>query len=157
MKTEIRNTIESSISESKSHLQKIERSRGLLKELFPVNVQAYTGFSEDQIEHIDQFIYRFTKMQDSMGMRLIPSLYTWLEDDNKPRPFLDILNRFEKLGIIKSVEDWQFFRNLRNSLSHDYPETIAQTVETLNLLFNEITKFLSIFLQLEKTWKERSI
>jgi IS1 family transposase len=125
MKAETRKTIESSIKENRSHLQKIERSKKLLKELFPTDEKTFKTFSDDEIEHIDQFIYRFSKMQDSMGMRLIPSLYSWLEGDTTPRPFLDILNRFEKLGIINSTDDWQFFRNLRNNLAHDYPESVA--------------------------------
>ena len=40
------------------------------------------------IEHIDQLVYRFTKLQDSMGTRLLPSMYTLLENTNDPKPFL---------------------------------------------------------------------
>lgn len=117
----------------------------------------FKRFSESEIEHIDQFIYRFSKMQDSMGTRLIPALYSWLEGDSTPKPFLDILNRFEKLSIIKSVDNWQLFRNLRNNLAYDYPESLAQTVATLNLLYCEIDKFLLIFQQLKQAWYRRSI
>ncbi len=156
MKTETRKTIESSVKENRSHEQKIERCIILLTNFFPINEKSFQSLSDEEIEHVDQFIYRFSKMQDSMGMRLIPALFTWLEGDTTPRPFLDILSRFEKLGIIRSVEDWQFFQNLRNNLTHDYPESIAQTVETLNLLYGEIKRFLSIFRQLEEIWNERS-
>jgi hypothetical protein len=79
-----------------------------------------------------------------------------LEGDSTPKPFLDILNRFEKLSIITSADDWQFFRNLRDNLAHDYPESLVQTVETLNLLYNEIDKFLLIFKQIRAVWKKRS-
>ncbi len=156
MKEEIRLKIESSILENKSHQQKIERATKLLQGLFPTDVNSFQAFSQQEIEHIDQFIYRFTKMQDSLGLRLIPALYTWLEGDTRPKPFLDILNGLEKLGIIDSVDEWQFFRNLRNNLAHDYPESLAQTVETLNLLFAEIGKFLDIFQQLNKAWEKRT-
>jgi len=126
----------------------------LLKPLFPTNTEQFQAFKEEDIEHVDQFIYRFSKMQDSLGMRLILSLYTYLEGENRPRPFLDILNRFEKLRVIESVDDWQFFRNLRNNLAHDYPESISQTIETLNLLYGEIGKFLNIFQQLKQVWEK---
>ena len=126
----------------------------LLKPLFPTNTEQFQAFKEEDIEHVDQFIYRFSKMQDSLGMRLIPSLYTYLEGENRPRPFLDILNRFEKLSVIESVDDWQFFRNLRNNLAHDYPESISQTIETLNLLYAEVGKFLNIFQQLKQVWEK---
>ncbi|MDM8539150.1 hypothetical protein QUF70_20545 [Desulfobacterales bacterium HSG17] len=155
MKDEILHKIKSSIQENKSHLQKIKRTKDLLKDLFPANVNSFQAFSPQEIGHIDQFIYRFTKMQDSLGMRLIPALYSWLEGDTTPKPFLDIMNRLEKLEIIDSVDDWQFFRNLRNNLAHDYPESLVQTIETLNLLYEEIEKFLLIFQQLKQAWEKR--
>lgn len=111
MTDEIRKTIESAIKENESHQRRIERAVSLLKGVFPADVSTFRNFSEEEIEHVDQFIYRFSKMQDSLGTRLIPALYSWLEGDHTPRPFLDILNRLEKLKIIESVDDWQFFRN----------------------------------------------
>ncbi len=149
-------TIESAVKENESHQKKVERATILLKGVLPASVSSFQQLSDEEIEHVDQFIYRFSKMQDSLGARLIPALYSLLEGDQTPKPFLDILNRFEKLGIIESVEDWQFFRNLRNNLAHDYPESLAQTVETLNLLHEEIKKFLSIFQRFKQTWTEHS-
>ncbi|MFW6315054.1 MAG: hypothetical protein ACOC0S_05660 [Desulfohalobiaceae bacterium] len=110
--------------------------------------------TEEQIEHIDQFIYRFTKMQDSMASRLIPGIYSWMEANDRPRPFLDILNRLEQLGLIE-VEEWQFFRNLRNSLTHDYPESIEQTVQALNMLYSRIHILLRTYGQLRQFCIER--
>ena len=156
MKIDTEKTIVSAVKENESHQKRIERVVMLLKGVLPASVLSFQQYSEEEIEHVDQFIYRFSKMQDSLGARLIPALYSFLEGDQTPRPFLDILNRFEKLGIIESVEDWQFFRNLRNNLAHDYPESLAQTVETLNLLHDEINRFLSIFQRLKQTWTEHS-
>ena len=156
MTDETEKTIESAIKENDSHQKRIERAVGLLKAAFPADISSFQGLTEEEIEHMDQFIYRFSKMQDSLGTRLIPALYSWLEGNPAPRPFLDILNRLEKLKIIESVNDWQFFRNLRNNLAHDYPESLAQTVETLNLLYGEIGKFLSIFEQLKQAWIRQS-
>jgi len=85
--------------------------------------------------HLDQFIYRYTKLQDSLARRLLPALYGVLENDDSPRAFLDILNRLEQLGVVPDKERWQVHRNLRNNLAHDYPESIEQTVATLNQLF----------------------
>ncbi len=157
MNDEIQSKIESAVKENEAHQKRIERAVDLLKELFPTEVSTFGTFSETEIEHVDQFIYRFSKMQDSLGTRLIPAIYSLLEGDGAPRPFLDILNRLEKLKIIDSVDDWQFFRNLRNNLAHDYPESLAQTVETLNLLHREIGKFLSIFQRLKKTWLDTTL
>ncbi|GAB6089132.1 hypothetical protein [Spirochaeta dissipatitropha] len=127
-------TLRSSVQECDSHILRLQRGQALLSSFFPLSKVIMAQTSEDQIEHIDQFIYRFMKLQDSLGTRLLPSLYTILEQNTQPRPFLDMLNRLEQLGVLPSAADWQFFRNLRNNLAHDYPETIEQTVLTLNTL-----------------------
>ncbi len=135
MGPEVIHTIESSIRECDSHILRLRRAYNLLREFFPLSEEAMAVLAEERIEHIDQFIYRFIKLQDSMGVRLLPSLHSWLQGEVKPMPFLDILSDLEKFGVMPSERDWQFFRNLRNNLDHDYPENIDQTVITLNTLF----------------------
>lgn len=133
----IEKSIVSAISECDSHLYRLGRGKKLLDEFMPLTVATLKSASDERIEHLDQFIYRFTKLQDSMGTRLLPSLYRFFENSSQQIPFLDILNRLEQLEIITSVENWQFFRNLRNNLAHDYPESVDQTVLTLNALYSK--------------------
>ncbi|MFP4258470.1 MAG: hypothetical protein ACLFRE_05640 [Desulfovermiculus sp.] len=153
---EAEKTIVSALRENDTHVQRLQRAKGLLAEFFPLTVKSFTHLNDEHIEHIDQFIYRFTKLQDSMGTRLLPAIYVWLESDNRPRPFMDVLNRLEQLGVIDDVNLWQFFRNLRNNLAHDYPESIDQTVDTLNLLFAEIDTMLNMYIQVRSYWAGRS-
>ena len=87
MKQEVIATIQSAIKENDTHLQRLTRSKKLLCEFFPLTAETFSDLTELEIEHIDQFVYRFSKLQDSMGTRLLPSIYTWLEDDNRPSPF----------------------------------------------------------------------
>lgn len=77
MKNEARATIESSIKECDSHVARCVRAQNLLADRFPLLEKDFSNLQEEQIEHIDQFIYRFTKLQDSMGTRLLPSLYSY--------------------------------------------------------------------------------
>ena len=109
MSDQAKSTLESALKECEIHCQRIQRSRELLSSCFPLEVSKFEKLSEEMVEHLDQFIYRFIKMQDSMGNRLFPSLYRLIEADSTPRPFLDLINRLEKLGAIKNVEEWQFF------------------------------------------------
>ncbi|NBC28722.1 MAG: hypothetical protein GVY29_01880 [Spirochaetes bacterium] len=129
-------TIESAITECEAHRQKLEQGQTRLSSVFPLTERRLSGLDEQSVTLLDQFIYRFTKLQDSMARRLLPSLYQYLEADNQPRPFLDLLHRLEQLEIVSSVERWQQLRALRNNLAHDYPENTAQTVATLNELFD---------------------
>ena len=148
--------IDSSIRECDSHIEKLSRGKHLLAEFFPLREENFNSLNEEKIEHIDQFIYRFTRLQDSMGKRLFPSMISYLDNDFTPRPFLDILARLEQLGIITSDSDWQFFRNLRNNLSHDYPDNTRTMIETLNLLFEEWERMENIYIT-ARDYYERKI
>ena len=55
--------------------------------IFPLDVNKYGILTDDEIEHIDQMVYRFSKLQDSMSERLFKSLLMFLEEDIK-------INRF---------------------------------------------------------------
>lgn len=139
-------TINSSIKECDAHLSKIRRSHNLIEGFFPLSEETLKSCSEENIEHLDQFIYRFTKLQDAMGSRLLPSVYSYLKNEIKPVPFLDILSGLEKYEVLTSENDWQFFRNLRNYLAHDYPESTGQTVITLNTLYSSWHKMQNMYL-----------
>lgn len=134
MNEELISTIDSAIKEGSAHLERLRDSDGYLQELRPFSATTLESMDKKVVLHLDQFIYRFTKLQDSMARRLLPSLYALLEADTQPRAFLDILGRLEQLNVITSVETWQQFRNLRNNLAHDYPENLQQTADTLNEL-----------------------
>lgn len=140
MNGDVRATIESALTEGASHLEWLRDSAQHLNPMRPFTAQILKTIQKDDVLHLDQFIYRFTKLQDSMARRLLPSLYVLLEADTEPKPFLDVLNRLEQLRVIPSAAKWQQLRNLRNNLAHDYPENLQQTADTLN--------------ELLETWKE---
>ena len=145
MRPELQATLKSALSENTVHSEKIRKAVRLLNSLVPLTKESFESLGDEAIMVIDQLIYRFTKMQDSLGTRFLPALFALLEDDVRPKPFLDVLNRLEQLRVIDSVDNWQFFRDLRNRFAHDYPESVEQTVQTINLLHGEIEKFLALF------------
>ena len=69
----------------------------------------------------DQLIYRFSKLQDSMGSRLFKQLLEALEEDIASLPFIDILYKLEKLLLLNDAKDWIMLRQTRNTVSHEYP------------------------------------
>ena len=113
---------------------------------FPLDVNKYRILSDEEIEHIDQMVYRFSKLQDSMRERLFKSVLMFLEEDIKNKPFLDILNRLEQLSILPSRDEWLRLRKLRNELSHEYSNEDEENVAVLNALFDEIKSLNGIFL-----------
>jgi hypothetical protein len=137
--------IKSSIRECEAHLRQLSRCMSFLREFFPLTVPEFSSLGDERIEHIDQFIFRFSKFQDALGLRFFPALYSLLENDDGPRPFLDILARMESYGALKDLSQWQYFRNLRNNFAHDYPESAETTVSALNSLYEKWSGFVDIY------------
>lgn len=69
----------------------------------------------------DQILFRFAKLQDAIGIRLIPATLSALKEPIEEWPMLDRLTRLEKLGYLNS-ESWLEWREIRNRLSHEYPD-----------------------------------
>ncbi len=78
--------------------------------------------TEEQIRTLDQLLFRFSKLQDAIGTRLLPAALQLVQEWRDNEPFLDKLNRAEKLNILPSVDQWQLLRELRNQTAHEYPD-----------------------------------
>lgn len=59
-------------------------------------------------------------MQDTIGDKLLPPLLVLLGE--RPSAVIDNLDRAERLGLIKSTENWMTMRALRNQMVHAYVE-----------------------------------
>lgn len=70
---------------------------------------------------MDQLLFRFIKLQDSVGERLIPATLAALGEPYEDKPMRDRLNRLERLGYL-DVDDWLAWRDVRNRLAHEYPD-----------------------------------
>jgi hypothetical protein len=79
------------------------------------------SLEDAQVRTLDQLVYRFGRLQDAMGTRLLPALLQMTQEWRDDEPFLDKLNRAEKLGMLTSAEQWQLLRELRNQTAHEYP------------------------------------
>jgi hypothetical protein len=76
----------------------------------------------EKLRLLDQLLFRFTKLQDAMGLRLVPATLAALSEPFEDWPMIDRLNRLEKLGFI-DVDGWLRWREIRNRLAHEYPDT----------------------------------
>lgn len=68
----------------------------------------------------DQILYRFAKLQDAMGERLVSATLAWLREQPEAWSMRDRLDRLEKLGCL-DVEAWLKWRDVRNRQAHEYP------------------------------------
>lgn len=93
-------------------------------------------------------IYRFTKLQDTMRNKLFLLTLESLGEDYSGRPFIDILNRLEKLELILNPQQWLLMREIRNQLSHEYPAETDETIEGLNSLYESVEIIENIYTNL---------
>lgn len=78
----------------------------------------------------DQILYRFTKLQDAMGERLVPATLGWLREPCEDWSMRDRLDRLEKLGYL-TTEGWLQWREVRNRLAHEYPNAEEQRYQAV--------------------------
>ena len=71
-------------------------------------------------ERVEAFVGRFGRLQDTIGGKLLPLLLTALGE--KSASAIDNLDCAERLGLIKSADEWMAMRNLRNQMVHEYVE-----------------------------------
>ena len=123
------------------HLHHLQHALDALLPYLPVTPAFISCMDDERVQDWDQFILRFTKLQDAMGASLYPSLLAYLQEPYETRPMLDKLHRLEQLGFLDSTEDWFQIRAIRNRFAHDYPEDDAlksaylnEAVEAVNLM-----------------------
>jgi len=104
---------------------------------------------------LDQFAYRYTRLQDDMGARLIPAILGALGEDIAPMATLDRLNRLEQLGWLPSADEWTELRHIRNEFAHDYPGTSQERFERFQLAISCARRLLAILSIFNKKTHDR--
>jgi hypothetical protein len=131
------------------HYQRMIFAWEQVKKHFPVSGNILKSLSPVELALFDQLIYRFLKLQDVMGSRLFRQILEMLGEDVSGIPFIDILNRMEKLELINKAEVWIKLRETRNAISHEYPFEQDEQAGELNLLITDIGTLSDIWLKLK--------
>jgi hypothetical protein len=129
------------------HYQRMDYALSKVGPLFPLNAENYQKLSFDDLSYLDQLIFRFSKLQDSMGNMLFPALLENLGEDIKDKPFIDLLTKLEKLNLLENHKQWLKLRETRNEVTHEYPFFTPEIIDGLNLLLEQAVI-------LEKIWKK---
>jgi len=128
------------IRECERHLARLHYAAAQGKGLFPLDAEAYDTLSDSDIAILDQMLFRFDRLQDAIGQRLLPAILRAGQEWRDDETFLDKLNRLEKLGVIPSASDWVQLRDLRNHAMHECPDDPEVNAANLNRVFDGIAK-----------------
>jgi hypothetical protein len=77
----------------------------------------------DLSERVDAFVGRFSRLQDTVGDKLLPMLLVALGET--PAAAIDNLDKAERMGLLDSADEWITMSQLRNQMVHEYVEDLT--------------------------------
>ncbi len=132
------------IYECNQHRDMIDHVYQKIASYLPLSEDDYSHFDKDMIGYIDQFLFRFSKLQDSMGEKLFSTMLLLVGEDMSKKPFIDMLNRLEKMELLYT-NDWLQLRKIRNDVTHEYSSNVSEVVGSLNAIFCAQKDLLAIY------------
>ena len=123
------------------HADRLCWSMQQLSEKEPFTAESMSQLTDIELAIFDQFIIRFSKLQDVMGAKLLPAVIELTHEEGDLNTFIDKLNRLEKIGALSSVDQWLKLREMRNQFAHDYPDDPEIQASLLNKAF-DMAKYL---------------
>jgi len=126
------------LEEVETHLEMVKYEKDKIEEK---EISSELLEERDFLILLDAFIFRFIKLQSSIGEKLFPLLYEFLTGkDYTEAAFIDILNTLEKYRVIPSAEYWKKLRKLRNEFVHIYPWETELKLEAVKRALEEVPK-----------------
>ena len=151
-KQEINERLQREFEICDKHILRINEALEELSAVLPLSCDNYATLNSEQIRCLDQFIFRFSKLQDAMGAKIFRFLLEYLDEDVTALPMRDILNRLERYRILPDANEWIYIRELRNEIAHDYPLLENDVVRILNELFSKVEILYGIYDKLKASF-----
>ena len=140
----MRQTFIEKLHECNLHKQRLLGAKSHLRPIMPLDVDRYAAIDDVQMGFVDQMIFRFSKLQDTLGEKIFPALLALHGEPVKKMTFIDRLNRLEELELVdKNV--WMGLRKARNEVAHEYSFNQEEVVDGINLIFDRVDLLLNIY------------
>jgi hypothetical protein len=134
MQNKLSDQLKESILLCTIHCERMSFAWGQIEKHFPLTTEKYNSLDPMVLSFFDQLIFRFSKLQDSMGGKLFPALLENLGEEVRGKPFIDVLIKLEELELLENSDDWLLLRETRNIVTHEYPFITEEIINGLNLL-----------------------
>lgn len=125
------------------HAMRLNEALMQVKQLIPLPILSISQLSTQQLAFLDMVTLRFGKLQDIVGVKIMPLILEILAED--AMTFIDKLNKLEKLGYISSSDWWIELRELRNQIAHDYPNNEKLICANISMLVDKSTELLDFW------------
>ncbi len=136
----------------------LERSHQQIADDVPLQAGQVSQLNDDQIDRLDLYLGRFSKLQDFITSKLFRSVtLASLEDTSQDVSLIDTLRRMEKYGIVQNLDDWLEIRLLRNSLTHEYLTDETAVIENINAAFTSYDLLTSTLARIQQYYEKHIV
>jgi len=139
--------------ECDKHLQRIEEAYSDIEKSLPLLAHKYIHLTKDEVQAIDQYLFRFAKLQDTLGDKIFKLLVAQYESSSEVLPYIDILNKLEKIGFIDNAKEWNNLRKIRNEISHQYDNEPEEMSQAINSILGQKDVIKEIYLKIKLKYK----
>lgn len=139
--------LETALQACTQHAGRLREAMHELTAHMPATAANLAAASAQDVRVLDQFVYRFCKLQDTAGHQLFPALLRVLQEPVQEWSVRDRLNRLEQLHILPDAQTWNHIRAVRNRLAHEYPDAPERQAAVLNLAWQTASTLVDITTQ----------
>lgn len=144
-------------NECDKHLQRIHEAYEDICDSLPLTAQKYTELKKNEVQAIDQYLFRFSKLQDTIGEKIFKLIISQYNSTEEPITFADMLNQLEKFDFIFSAKEWMNLRKIRNDISHQYDDEANEMSLAINNIFTQYGVIKNIYLKLKEKAKTQAL
>lgn len=131
------------------HIQRMEAAYANVKKVLPLSHHQYANLDDEIVRNIDQFLFRFSKLQDTIGDKIFKTVLEQYNPEFEKLTFIDFLHELEKREIIASANDWQILRKVRNNIAHQYDDEPEEMSQAINDIFAQFETIKQIFINIK--------
>jgi hypothetical protein len=142
-------TIDDLFKECDLHLLALQEA--IVRCPHPLTADDFATRNANLVAALDQFAYRFVKLQDVMSVQLFRRFaLDVLREPVESLPVIDILNLLERYGYLPSTLRWQEIREIRNQITHEYRLDPDELIVTIKIAFSMVEEMSVIVSDLGK-------
>ncbi|MBD9362468.1 hypothetical protein [Methylomonas fluvii] len=137
--------LKENLSSCRERIESLKYSLNKNLPIFPLNLETLSRLSAEQKEAIDALILRYSQCVSMIQDQLFRSIALAEQEDIHAKSNRDKSLLMEKLGALKSADDFSVAIVLRNKFAHHYPEESRKQLDRLNLLIKESKFVIDVF------------
>jgi hypothetical protein len=137
--------LRSNVEACRQRLAKLAYSVNKNRELFPLTINTVKMLTDDQEESVDALILRYAQSVSIIQDQIFRGIAYAEQEDLSDKSNRDKVLLMEKLGAIRSADEFGTAAQLRNKFSHHYPEDAEQRIDKLNLVVEEADFVIATF------------